>query len=139
MEYCRPKGQEGDVSWESFLATHHIIALQETWEANETYHLDGFTSFFKRAIPSSMGRARGGLLLLINLKLLYKVVLIESCSPNILAVELTGKNLPTLLVVDLYNSFTRNDELEHLNALAPFLVNYAGSSETHHNIGSGRF
>lgn len=123
----------GDVDWKSFLAIHHI-ALQEIWEPKDTYSLDGFVTFCKCAVPGRMGRASGGLLLLINLTFLYKATLIDTCSPNILAVELSGKYLPTLLVVNFYNSFTRMVELEHLNALVSFFANYADRSANFYNI-----
>lgn len=101
------RAKKGDGFWVHFLVKHHIIALQETWEPNDCFYLDGFVSFCKHAIPYNMGRAKGGLLLMFSLKLCYRAKLIDSPSPHALAVELLGKNLTILLEVNFYTFFSR--------------------------------
>lgn len=45
-----------------------MVGLQESWEIENIFWLDGYTTYFEPARPSVGGRSKGGLITLISLK-----------------------------------------------------------------------
>lgn len=124
------RSKKEDNNWLNFLKQYDIVALQETWDKDCNFWIDGFTSHFVPAQSSAAGRDKGGLLILVSVHIRGRVKRVECTSANFLILEISLMDGTKLILVNCYNSQQEDHPNEHLNWLSEFLISYKESQTT---------